>query len=52
MGGLPSVLLDQLVPAARANADDNLVTCVGGMGVYGVRPDGAVYKITDETNRT
>ncbi len=34
------------------DADDNLVTCVGGMGVYGVRPDGAVYKITDETNRT
>ncbi|MFX8351061.1 hypothetical protein ABTL64_19295, partial [Acinetobacter baumannii] len=26
--------------------------CVGGMGVYGVRPDGKVFKFTDETNRT
>jgi len=32
--------------------DDNLIVCVGGMGLYGVRPDGEVYKITDETNRT
>lgn len=32
--------------------DDNLIVCVGGMGVYGVRPDGEVYKLTDQTNRT
>lgn len=32
--------------------EDNLVVCVGGMGLYGVRPDGHVYKLTDETKRT
>ena len=32
--------------------DENLLVCVGGMGVYGVRPDGEVFKVTDETNRT
>lgn len=32
--------------------DDNLVVCVGGMGLYGVRPDSEVFKLTDETNRT
>ncbi len=32
--------------------DDNLICCVGGMGVYGVRPKGEVYKVTTETNRT
>ena len=32
--------------------DDNLIVCVGGMGLYGVRPNGEVYKMTDETNRT
>lgn len=32
--------------------DENLIVAVAGMGVYGVRPDGAVYKVTDETNRT
>jgi len=32
--------------------DDNLICCVGGMGVYGVRPNGEVYKVTTETNRT
>lgn len=32
--------------------DENLVVCVGGMGLYGVKPDGEVYKVTDETNRT
>ncbi|MGD0187431.1 MAG: SMP-30/gluconolactonase/LRE family protein [Roseiarcus sp.] len=32
--------------------DDNLIICIGGMGVYGVRPDRSVYKLTDETNRT
>ncbi|MCC3305151.1 ABC transporter permease [Sneathiella sp. HT1-7] len=34
------------------DAEDNLIICIGGMGVYGVHPDGEVYKITDETNRT
>jgi ribose transport system permease protein len=32
--------------------DENLIVCVAGMGVYGVKPDGAVFKVTDETNRT
>ena len=32
--------------------DENLIVCIGGMGVYGVRPDRSVYKVTDETNRT
>ncbi|HYM29768.1 MAG TPA: SMP-30/gluconolactonase/LRE family protein [Candidatus Cybelea sp.] len=32
--------------------DENLIVCVGGMGVYGVRPGGEVFKVTDETNRT
>lgn len=32
--------------------DDNLIVCVSGMGLYGVRPDGEVYKLTDTTNRT
>ncbi len=32
--------------------DENLIVCVGGMGLYGVKPDGTVYKLTDETNRT
>lgn len=30
----------------------NLTTCVGGMGVYRVSPDGAISKVTDETNRS
>ncbi len=30
----------------------NLVTCVGGMGVYAVSPAGDVRKVTDETNRS
>jgi ribose transport system permease protein len=29
----------------------NLIVCVAGMGLYGVRPDGEVFKMTDETNR-
>jgi sugar lactone lactonase YvrE len=29
-----------------------LVVCVGGMGLYAVAPDGAVSKVTDETNRS
>ena len=32
--------------------DENLIVCVGGMGVYGVKPSGEVFKVTDETNRT
>jgi len=32
--------------------EENLIVCSGGMGVYGVRPDGEVFKVTDETNRT
>lgn len=32
--------------------DGDLYTCVGGMGVYRVSPDGTVSKVTDETNRS
>jgi ribose transport system permease protein len=32
--------------------EDNLLVCVGGMGLYRVRPDRVVEKVTDETNRT
>jgi len=32
--------------------DDNLLVCVGGMGLYKVAPDRTVSKVTDETNRT
>jgi ribose transport system permease protein len=32
--------------------DENLIVCVAGMGVYGVKPDRTVFKISDETNRT
>jgi ribose transport system permease protein len=32
--------------------EGNLLTCVGGMGVYRVSPDGTVGKVTDETNRS
>jgi ribose transport system permease protein len=32
--------------------DENLLVCIAGMGVYGVKPDGAVFKVTDRTNRT
>lgn len=34
------------------DADDNLVVCVAGMGLYAVTPDGEVRKLTDESNRT
>jgi ribose transport system permease protein len=30
----------------------DLFTCVGGMGVYKVSPEGEVAKVTDETNRS
>jgi ribose transport system permease protein len=32
--------------------DENLIVAVAGMGVYGVKPDRHVFKVTDETNRT
>lgn len=32
--------------------DGVLLVCVGGMGLYQVRPDGTVEKVTDETNRS
>ena len=32
--------------------NENLIVCVAGMGVYGVRPSGEVFKVADETNRT
>jgi ribose transport system permease protein len=32
--------------------EDNIVVCVGGMGLYRVHQDGAVEKLTDETNRS
>ena len=32
--------------------DQNLLVCIAGMGVYGVRPDRTVFKVTDRTNRT
>lgn len=32
--------------------DANLIVAVAGMGVYGVKPDKTVFKVTDETNRT
>lgn len=32
--------------------DDNLIVCAAGMGLYGVRPDATVFKLTDETSRT
>lgn len=36
--------------AFAANGD--LLTCVGGMGVYKVSPEGVVSRVTDETNRS
>lgn len=32
--------------------DQNLLVCIAGMGVYGVRPDRTVFKVTDRTTRT
>lgn len=32
--------------------DDNLVVCIGGMGLYTVTPDGAVRCLTDRTPRS
>ena len=32
--------------------DGNIVTCVGGMGVYRVSMQGEISKVTDETNRS
>lgn len=33
------------------DANDNLLVCIGGMGLYQVAPDKTVTKLTDETNR-
>lgn len=33
------------------DAEENLVVCVGGMGLYAVSPDGTPRKLSDETNR-
>jgi ribose transport system permease protein len=32
--------------------NDNLYVCIGGMGLYRIKPDGTVEKATDETNRS
>ncbi|GAB9096611.1 SMP-30/gluconolactonase/LRE family protein [Bradyrhizobium diazoefficiens] len=32
--------------------EDNLYICIGGMGLYRIKPDGTVEKATDETNRS
>lgn len=32
--------------------DDNLIVCAALMGLYGVKPDGTVFKLTDQTNRS
>lgn len=32
--------------------DLNLITCIAGMGLYGVRLNGEVFKLTDQTQRT
>jgi ribose transport system permease protein len=32
--------------------EDNLVVCIGGMGLYRVTPDKVVERLTDETNRS
>jgi ribose transport system permease protein len=32
--------------------DDNLLVCIGGMGLFQVAPDRTVTKLTDETNRS
>lgn len=34
------------------DADDNLVCCVAGMGLYRISPDRRVENLTDETNRS
>jgi ribose transport system permease protein len=32
--------------------EDNLYVCIGGMGLYRIKADGTVEKVTDETNRS
>ena len=32
--------------------DDNLIVCVAAMGLYGVRPDGSTFKLSDRTKRS
>jgi ribose transport system permease protein len=44
VGGLPLGL--------AIDKNENLIVCVGGMGLYGVGQNREVFKLTDETNRT
>jgi ribose transport system permease protein len=44
VGGLPLGL--------AFDREENLLICVGGMGLYGVSQSRDVFKLTDETNRT
>jgi ribose transport system permease protein len=32
--------------------EQNLLVCIAGMGVYGVKPDRTIFKVTDRTTRT
>jgi len=32
--------------------DDNLIVCVSGMGLYGVKQDGTIFKLTDRAPRS
>jgi len=32
--------------------EQNLLVCIAGMGVYGVKPDRTIFKVTDRTDRT
>lgn len=32
--------------------DENLITCIAGMGVYKITPDRQITKLTDQTNRS
>lgn len=36
----------------QLDKDENVIVCVGGMGLYLVTPDGEQRKLSDETNRT
>nr|WP_295466508.1 SMP-30/gluconolactonase/LRE family protein [Mesorhizobium sp.] len=36
----------------QMDRDNNIVTCVGGMGLYMITPQREVVKLTDETNRS
>lgn len=32
--------------------NENLIVCIAGMGVYGIKPDRRIFKVTDRTTRT